>query len=151
MTGGGAGIELPEGKILKVYGQGTLNVTGGNGGSATAGGKAGEASVSGTVTTGAGGNGGNGAGAPGSGNGGAGGASQDAGKDSNTVDGKAGSEGQKGTAGAAMGTLYLYDTVKVTATAGTYTAQTIAAGANGSITTGSFGTEAEIHLSVAVP
>lgn len=138
-VGGGAGICLPSGKTLHIYGEGKLVATGGSSGNATTGSAAESAKIEdGTLTTGAGGAGGNGAGSAGAGiggsgvnggNGGAGGESQTASKTANS-NGIDGTDGQSGAKGNAMGTLYLYDTLTIQAKAGTTNNDTINAGAN---------------------
>ena len=144
-VGGGAGICLPSGKTLHIHGEGTLVATGGNSGSATPGSPASNAEFKDeTLTTGAGGDGGNGAGSAGAGiggsgvkggNGGDGGESQNASKTVNS-NGINGTNGQSGAKGNAMGTLYLYDTLTIQATAGTSNNATINAGINGNSSSG---------------
>ena len=148
-VGGGAGIYLPSGKTLRIYGEGKLVATGGNSGSAATGNEAKEAKLeNGTLITGAGGAGGNGAGSAGAGiggsgvkggNGGAGGESQTANETyGNGIDG---TKGKSGTKGNAMGTLYLYDTLTIQATAGESTQELINAGSNKDASSGTIGIE----------
>ena len=114
-TGAGAGIELTEGNVLFLLGQGNVNATGGNaagGGNGTNGSDAGwDNSNYWSGTGGAGGNGGGGAGA-GIGTRGGQGGSGGAGAASvvsaySTAGGGSGSAGQAGATAGSMGYLYV--------------------------------------------
>ncbi|MBQ9206633.1 MAG: InlB B-repeat-containing protein [Treponema sp.] len=131
--GGGAGIHVPNGRTLNIYGYGTLNATGGKGGNATNGGNnkktayitkqsSGDASQSGgggDGGTGAGG-GGAGIGTPGAngGGGGTGGTPAYTGDINGDASGGSGATGSDGGSGASCGTIKNQSTLTVNATAG---------------------------------
>lgn len=98
-TGGGAGIELPKGASLSVYGKGSIKATGGAGGAPTEGEKG--TDPGGIMSSGGYGGAGAGAGIGGKGGtGGAGGSNES-------------KNGSSGNAGGSMGSFYVYDSVIV--------------------------------------
>ncbi|MBR3561203.1 MAG: hypothetical protein IKN81_06745, partial [Oscillospiraceae bacterium] len=131
-TGGGAGINLPAGSVLVLLGEGSVNATGGNAGSATSGGSnAKNARIwndgVNQMVSGSGGDGGNGGGGAGAGIGGSGGygGSGGSGGDQRQEeaskthdDGFIGGSGGNGGNGGASGTLYVLNSVRLTATGG---------------------------------
>ena len=131
-TPGGAGVRLESGKVLYLCGSGKLQATGGkaaDGGKGAANGSDACINVKSdwyqSGSGGAGGAGGAGAGAGIGGIGGKGGAGGAGGasvrcacEDNHQSNGADGAAGSKGSNGNAMGTLYVLDTVSVTATAG---------------------------------
>lgn len=121
-SGAGAGIRIPSGATLKVYGKGILNAVGGKGGTPTAGGVGNEDRSNAGGIAGAGGNGGSGAGA---GIGGKGGTSGIGGKSGPAPVGGTqwdGGPGANGSDGESMsGSLYVYDTVTINASGGSGT------------------------------
>ena len=139
-TGAGAGIELTEGNVLFLLGQGNVNATGGNaagGGNGTNGSDAGwDNSNYWSGTGGAGGNGGGGAGA-GIGTRGGQGGSGGAGAASvvsaySTADGGSGSAGQAGATAGGMGELYVAQSFgSLTATGGAAASRGGSAGSAG--------------------
>ena len=139
-TGAGAGIELTEGNVLFLLGQGNVNATGGNaagGGNGTNGSDAGwDNSNYWSGTGGAGGNGGGGAGA-GIGTRGGQGGSGGAGAASvvsaySTAGGGSGSAGQAGATAGSMGELFVAQSFgSLTATGGAAASRGGSAGSAG--------------------
>ena len=153
-TGAGAGINLPSGSSLMLYGAGTLKATGGNAAGGSSGGQNGANAIvntnardgNGQRWSGSGGNGGAGGGGAGAGIGGIGGNGGSGGSGAGQAtaacetgaraNGNNGGNGYQGATGGSMGNLYVYDSVTVTATGGNASTSGGGAGSKGYGTVG---------------